>query len=176
MNKVPKIPRLYRRGNIYYHRAAIPTDIQDTYPRSAEISRLKTSDYKEARVRVRAEAARVDRLFEKHRRDQQRQEEWETRTPAQSLTDQQLQHIYDCYLEHLMTEDDQLRYGVDGNDDEDGGFYEVEGDLPKTPRPSFEEYKEETEANLEIIKGYQARAKVDPFLVDEVDEVYPGNL
>jgi hypothetical protein len=53
-----KMGRLVRRGNVYYHRASIPTDIKDTYPKSEETFSLKTRDFREAvkLVRVAAEA------------------------------------------------------------------------------------------------------------------------
>ncbi len=64
--------RLYRRGSTYYHRAAVPKDIQDTYGKREETFSLKTKDKAEALLLVRVEAVRVDRLFAKHRRDQSR--------------------------------------------------------------------------------------------------------
>ncbi|MFP4477558.1 MAG: DUF6538 domain-containing protein [Desulfatibacillaceae bacterium] len=66
-------PRLYRRGATYYHRAAIPKDIRDTYPKSEETFSLKTKNYHEAVRRVRAEAVKVDRRFEQHRQWMSRQ-------------------------------------------------------------------------------------------------------
>jgi hypothetical protein len=33
LEKMPGHPRLYRRNATYYHRAAIPKDIADTYPK-----------------------------------------------------------------------------------------------------------------------------------------------
>ena len=38
-------PRLYRRKATYYHRAAVPIDIRDTYPKTEETFSLKTKDY-----------------------------------------------------------------------------------------------------------------------------------
>ncbi|MEQ8321851.1 MAG: hypothetical protein RH946_16425 [Rhodospirillales bacterium] len=44
---MPAHPRLYRRGATYYHRAAIPVDIKDTYPKSEETFSLGTKDHAE---------------------------------------------------------------------------------------------------------------------------------
>ena len=63
-----KMGRLVRRGNVYYHRASIPTDIKDTYPKSEETFSLKTRDYREAVKLVRVAAVEVDLKFEEHRR------------------------------------------------------------------------------------------------------------
>lgn len=65
--KVTGHPRLYRRGARYYHRAAIPLDIQDSYPKAEETFSLKTSDYQEALRLVRKAPVEVDRKFAKHR-------------------------------------------------------------------------------------------------------------
>jgi len=40
--------RLYRRGATYYHRAAIPSAIKNTYPKSEETFSLKANNYDEA--------------------------------------------------------------------------------------------------------------------------------
>lgn len=61
-------PRLYRRGAVYWHRAAVPVDIADSYPKTEETFSLRTKDHREALKLVRIEAARVDRLFDEHRR------------------------------------------------------------------------------------------------------------
>ena len=60
--------RLSRRGATYYHRAAIPKDIRDTYPKTEETFSLRTKDYDEALKRVRIAAVEVDQRFEEHRR------------------------------------------------------------------------------------------------------------
>ena len=72
-------PRLYRRGATYYHRAAVPVDIKDSYPKTEEVSSLKTKDRVEAMRLVRIEAARVDALFDEHRRQIQQQNEPQVR-------------------------------------------------------------------------------------------------
>ena len=72
LQKMTGHTRLYRRESTYYHRAAVPKDIQDTYGKREETFSLKTKDKAEALLLVRVEAVRVDRLFAKHRRDQSR--------------------------------------------------------------------------------------------------------
>ena len=64
--------RLYRRGATYYHRAAIPVDIKDTYPKSEETFSLKTKDYHEALVLVREAAVKTDKKFQEHRQQHKR--------------------------------------------------------------------------------------------------------
>ncbi|WP_411741981.1 DUF6538 domain-containing protein [Rhodobacter sp. TJ_12] len=49
---MPGHTRLYRRGAVYYHRAAVPTDIAATYGKREETFSLKTRDYAEAVRRV----------------------------------------------------------------------------------------------------------------------------
>ncbi len=53
LEKMPGHPRLYRRGATYYHRAAVPKDIMDSYPKREETFSLKTKDHAEAIRRVR---------------------------------------------------------------------------------------------------------------------------
>ncbi|MDX9860435.1 MAG: hypothetical protein RBS99_05910 [Rhodospirillales bacterium] len=60
---------------MYYHRAAIPVDIADTYPKTEETFSLKTPDYQEALKLVRVAAVEVDKRFEQHRRQRMRQDE-----------------------------------------------------------------------------------------------------
>ncbi|WP_338604819.1 DUF6538 domain-containing protein [Desulfoferula mesophila] len=73
MEKMPGHPRLYRRGAVYYHRAAIPVDIKDTYPKAEETFSLGTKDYNEALKRVRIAAVEIDRRFDQHRHKLQQQ-------------------------------------------------------------------------------------------------------
>ncbi|KIX15207.1 DUF6538 domain-containing protein [Dethiosulfatarculus sandiegensis] len=63
-----KMGRLVRGGNVYYHRASIPADIKDSYPKSEKTFSLKTRDYREAVKLVRVAAVEVDLKFEEHRR------------------------------------------------------------------------------------------------------------
>lgn len=52
LEKMPNHPRLYRRGTTYYHRAAVPKDIADSYPKSEETFSLRTRDPREALQRI----------------------------------------------------------------------------------------------------------------------------
>lgn len=102
LEKMPGHPRLYRRNATYYHRAAIPKDIAETYPKSEETFSLKTKDYQEAVRLVRIAAVEVDQRFAEHRRRVDR--------PAQhELTPEQLQHIHNAYYRHLLEEDEETQ-------------------------------------------------------------------
>jgi hypothetical protein len=68
MEDMPKHPRLMKRGNTYWHRAAIPADIKATYPKTEQTFSLQTKDLREALIRVRKAAAEVDEHFAAHRR------------------------------------------------------------------------------------------------------------
>ena len=60
--------RLDRRGAVYYHRAAVPKDIIDSYGKVEETFSLKTKDLNEALRLVRIKAVEVDRKFDDHRK------------------------------------------------------------------------------------------------------------
>jgi len=55
--------RLYRRGAMYYHRAAPPSDVKNTYPKSEETFSLKANNYDEALRLLRIAAIQVDERF-----------------------------------------------------------------------------------------------------------------
>ena len=67
---MPGHRRLFRRGAVYYHRAAVPIDIKNSYPKSEETFSLKTRDYSVALQRIRLAAVKVDQKFEAHRAGQ----------------------------------------------------------------------------------------------------------
>lgn len=129
MESVPGHPRLHRRVATYYHRAAIPKDIKATYPKTEEKSSLRTTDFEEAKRRVRIEAARVDRLFDDHRKMLQQAKA----QALQELTDNQIADIREVYYRHLLEEDEETRLE---------GFYDDDEPLPDAPALSFEEYAE----------------------------------
>ena len=85
LKKMPGHTRLYHRGAVYYHRAAVPQDIVSTYGKREETFSLKTRDYAEALRRVKIEAVRVDRLFDEHRVKlaREREEKLQELTPEQ---------------------------------------------------------------------------------------------
>ena len=137
---MPGHPRLYRRGATYYHRAAIPVDIADSYPKTEETFSLRTKDHREALKLVRVEAARVDKLFDEHRRKLTLQ----AQPPLADLTDEQIKRIGEVYYAHLLDEDDEVR-----NEAFEGR--------------SFDEYAEDIEG-LDGVTRYQfARGEVDEF-------------
>lgn len=145
---MPAHPRLYRRGATFYHRAAIPADIKDTYHKAEETFSLRTKDFREAVRRLRIEAVRVDRLFEVHRIEIARQAE-----PAlDELTDTQIKHISEVYYAHRLDEDEELRLS---------GFEDR----------SFEEHAEEIEDFDADNRHNFARGQLDEFFRDEAAEV-----
>jgi integrase len=148
MEKVTGHPRLYRRGTKYYHRAAIPVDIADTYPKSEETSSLKTSDYKEALRLVRIEAACVDGLFAAHRQ----RLALEQQPPLQELTDDQIKRIEEVYYWHLLDEDEDVR-------------------LEQFEGSSFEEYAEDGDYFEGVARHGYSRGEPGVFFRDEAEEV-----
>lgn len=151
--------RLYRRGATYYHRAAIPVDIHDSYGKSEETFSLKTKDYQEALKLVRQAAVEVDAKFEAHRQYLKRMCE----PKIDVLTTDQVRAMGERYYIHLLEEDQDLR--------EEDGFYHPDERLPEAPIPSFEEY---VEANAELedyARQLMATARVDTFFHSEAREV-----
>lgn len=145
---MPGHPRLYRRGATFWHRAAVPVDIKDTYPKTEEVFSLKTKDYREAVRLVRVHAARVDRLFERHRQELNR-----TKEPAiAELSQAQIQHIENVYFAHLLDEDEELR--LDGFQDR-----------------GFDEYEQDIEDLDALNRHGFARGQHDVFFKDEAEEV-----
>jgi len=156
--------RLYRRGAVYYHRAAIPKAIAETYPKAEETFSLKTKDHAEALRRVRMEAVRVDAKFAAHRR----------RLTAQNapcvdhLTPEQLKTIKQVYLHHLLEEDEEIR--LDGFEEPEA-IKTGEETQEYYPRPSFEERQELIEDMDAVTRGNLARGKQDEFFKGEAEEV-----
>jgi len=162
--KVPGHTRLYRREATYYHRASIPKDIADTYPKTSETFSLRTKDYAEALRRVRVEAVRVDEKFDAHRR-------WlasQNAPPVDHLSEEQLATIKQAYLHHLLDEDEETRLD---------GFKEPEAiSVREEPQedaflPSFEEYEELIEEMDAVTRTHLARGKRDVFFLSEAEEV-----
>lgn len=155
---MPGHPRLYRRGATYYHRAAVPIDIRDTYPKSEETFSLRTKDFKEAVKRVRVESARVDKRFDEHRRKKALM----SRPPLAELSDEQIRQIADMYFSFRLEEDEETRLD---------GFYDPDERRPEEPAPSFEEYGELVEDMDAVTKRDYARGKADSFYMAEAEEV-----
>jgi integrase len=158
MEKMPGHPRLYRREATYYHRAAIPVDIKNTYPKSEETFSLGTKDHAEAVRLVRVAAADIDRKFDAHRKHLAQQDQ----PPLSELSDSQIKQIGEVYHAFLMEEDEEVRLD---------GFHEENGPLPPLPVKSFEGFVEDNDAEDEGNRFYQARGKADGFYKDEAEEV-----
>jgi len=137
---MPNHTRLYRRGATYYHRAAIPLDIKESYPKTEETFSLKTKDYQEALKRVRETGVRVDRGFEAHRRELAAL----SLPPVDELSDEQIQHIRDVYYAFRLEEDDDIRLD---------GFYDAEEPTPDLPLASFDEFAELNNTLDDINRG-----------------------
>ncbi|MGR3512954.1 MAG: DUF6538 domain-containing protein [Paracoccaceae bacterium] len=164
---MPGHTRLYRRGAVYYHRAAVPQDIVATYGKREETFSLKTRDHAEALRRVKIEAVRVDRLFDEHRLKLARERE----EKLQELTPEQIATIKAVYLHHLLNEDEEVR--IDGFEEMED--YEGQSVLVSTqqfdPRETFEDYEMLVEDMDEITRFNMARGKADPFYRSEAEEV-----
>lgn len=149
LERMPGHPRLYRRNAVYYHRAAIPKDIAETYPKSEETFSLKTKDHAEAVRLVRIAASEVDRKFDAHRRQL-------TRPAQDELTAEQLQLAYDVYYQHLLEEDDEIR---------------TSGFTGYTAAKSFEDAEQMVSDLAGAVRSQYARGELDTFFVDEAEDV-----
>lgn len=147
---MPAHPRLVLRGKTYYHRAAIPKDIADSYPKREETFSLRTRDHREAVVRVRRAAAEVDARFEAHRASLAPP----LRATVRELTPEHIGALKDAYFRHLLEEDEELR--LDGFEDLDASRRFV-GPMQFDPRPTFEEHEELTEDMAAVTRHNLAR-------------------
>lgn len=145
-------PRLYRRGARYYHRAAIPQDIQGSYPKAEETFSLSTSDYQEALRLVRTAAVEVDRKFDKHRRWVSAQAK-----PLDYLSDEQIERLASLYHASILDEDEDIRTD---------GIFEKEPGEPGTDweRWDFDEYAEEVDDSLASTRRSYARGQQDALM------------
>ncbi|MCV2866964.1 DUF6538 domain-containing protein [Albidovulum sediminicola] len=165
LEKMPGHTRLYRRGATYYHRAAVPQDIVETYGKVEETFSLRTKDRAQALIRVRIEAVRVDQLFAAHRANLERQQNLEAAPPEGELTASQIAKAKSAYLNHLLDEDEEVR--LSGFED----LEEPEAPLEYEPRPTFEERQETLAAVDEFTRANLARGKQDEFFRSEAEEV-----
>lgn len=167
--------RLYRRGATYYHRAAIPVDLQGKYPKypkTEETFSLRTKDYNEALKRVRIAAVEVDRKFDAHRRLIQQQERLQSQPALKELSKEDIRKVGETYYAFLLQEDEDSRF--------EHGFYkggELEVDDGRVltnddgPAPTFQEHVETTEALDGADRQAQAMGEVLPFYESEAEEV-----
>lgn len=167
LTKMPGHTRLYRRGAVYYHRAAVPQDIIATYGKREETFSLKTRDYAEALRRVRVAAVEVDKKFDEHRLRLAR-----LQGPVLSdLTPEQISTIKATYLHHLLDEDEEIRLDSFEEIEERDGKRVLASEKQFDPRPTFEE-REELIDDLDAFNRYNlARGKQDPFFRVEAEEV-----
>lgn len=122
---MPGHTRLYRRGAMYYHRAAIPEDIKETYPKTEETFSLGTKDYQEALKLVRKAAVEVDQRFEAHRQRLHGEQ-------ADDLPDSLIDAIGELYYAEIVAADEEQRLGGLTQDQYDGidiGIDAVESDV-----------------------------------------------
>lgn len=155
---MPRHPRLMMRGNTYWHRAAIPSDIKETYPKAEETFSLRTKNAYEALIAVRKAAAEVDEKFAAHRR---RMAVLST-PPVSELSKAQLDLVEDLYYAHLLDEDEGVRMD---------GFYESDEPQPEAPVQSFEDRVASSEEFAGGAGFMLARGKSDAFYRGEAEEV-----
>lgn len=167
LQKMSGHTRLYRRGAVYYHRAAIPKDISESYPKAEETFSLRTKDHNEALRLVRLAAVEVDERFDAHRRRISIQN-----APAlPELSAAQLQDIKRTYFTHLLDEDEEVRLdGFEESEDTEQGQVLVDP-LHPNPRSTFEEYNDLNNDLGQHTRGLLARGKQDHFFRDEAEEV-----
>ena len=169
--------RLYRRGATYYHRAGIPVDIKDTYPKTEETFSLKTKDYHEALKRVRIAAVEVDQRFEAHRDMLARQA---SAPVVEELTDQQIKGLGQQYYSSILSEDDDTRLDGFGPESPPTAFI-----MPGAPHkviqqlvserlkllPNFEERVEDLVQAVEQDRYNYARGIIDQHHIDEAEDI-----
>jgi len=102
---MPKYPRLYKRGNTYYHRTGVPKDIRETYGKAEETFSLKTTDYKEAVKRLKKATIEVDERFDAHRLSLIAS----NAEVVESLTPEQIRSLRDLYYSQALKFDDWMR-------------------------------------------------------------------
>ena len=162
---MPGHTRLYRRGAVYYHRAAVPQDIVETYGKREETFSLRTKDRSEALRRVRIAAVQVDEKFSEHRRELERNRLVDAQPPLDELTPAQIARAKAAYLHYVLDEDEEVRLD---------GFYDTEDEaepLADLPRPTFRERQDLGEDMDEVTRANLAQGKRDEFFRSEAEEV-----
>ena len=162
---MPGHTRLYRRGATYYHRAAVPKDIVDSYGKREETFSLRTKDNAEALKLVRIAAVEVDQRFEQHRLEMEQGKQRNAQPPLTELSADQIAGVKKAYFHHILDEDEEVR--LDSFHDPD----DLHTELPWEPRPIFEERQQLNEGMDEITRVNLARGKQDEFFRSEAEEV-----
>ena len=145
-------PRLYRRNATYYHRAAVPVDIQQTYGKAEEKFSLGTKDYREALKLVRIAAVEVDQRFDEHRAKLAAN----AAPLAKELTEEQIKQFGETAYHSWLYFDDFLR---------GQGFGQASGRSEENVAEIFEAYRSGIEARMRMHKSHFARGQVRP--IDE---------
>lgn len=136
--------RLARRRAVYYHRATVPVDIKDSYPKTKETFALATRDYAEALRLVRLAAVEVDSRLDEHCRKTalERSAVLDDRTPAQIAV---AKAAYCC---HSLEEDEDIRLGGFVDLDDAG---KITGGLSDAPLPTFEGHADAAHADAQAM-------------------------
>ncbi|WP_319531357.1 site-specific integrase [uncultured Cohaesibacter sp.] len=151
-------PRLYRRNATYYHRAAIPVDIKDTYPKTEETFSLNTKDYKEALKLVRVAAVDVDKKFDDHRQRQALRS-----APFKDvLTDEQIKLVGEIHYHQCLDDNDWERAHQFGMRD---------GDAEELVDALFEDHVDGVAFGVQQLKQGNARGKLHPAIQGNVLEL-----
>lgn len=152
MKNLPKYPGLHNRNGTYYHRAAVPLDIQDSFGKKQVWRSLRTKDHKEALKLVRVAAVEADRLFDEHRAKMA----VEAASLTQVLTEEQIKQFGEMAYHSWLYFDDFLR---------EQGFGQASGRSEKDVAEIFEAYRSGIEARMRMHKSHFARGQVRP--IDE---------
>lgn len=159
LEAVPGHTRLARRGAVYYHRAAIPQDIKDSYLKAEEVFSLKTRDYAEALRLVRLAAVAVDERFAEHRR----KIALEKAATLEDLTPEQITAAKDAHYRQLLELDDAIRQD---------GF--ADDDAPEDTRPGFDAHGKVVSGLLGMARRDYARGGRNQSADAEADAVLAG--
>ncbi|QTN36796.1 site-specific integrase [Cognatishimia activa] len=165
---MPRHTRLALRNGVYYHRAAVPKDIVQTYGKREESISLRTKDPKEALRKIKVVAVEVDERFDAHRRYLAAME----RPALAELTAAQIAHIKQIYFAYILEEDEQERLeGFDEFSVDENGTLTWHSERPELPRKAFEEHQDDSEMLSSLTKRDYARGRLDEFIRGEAEEV-----
>ena len=156
MEKVSGHTNLYRRGAVYYYRSRVPKDLIEHVPFKEFKFSLQTKDYQDALVKVKERAYLVQKEIEGIRSNIA----LSFRPAVSEINVEQLSHIKQAYLSHLLEEDEDTRLT---------GFYR--GKQTPTPVPTFEEHKESNEDLKHYTQSKYAQGITNAHFEDEALEV-----
>ncbi len=142
MKIVPGHTRLYRRGAVYYHRCAVPTDLRESYGKREELISLKTRDYAVALKKVRRLAVEVDKRFEAHR------QRLKPAFQIENLTQEAMNRLAELRFQQIVTQHEKARLDL-----------MTSALVNSTPPPAPQE-KGETDAD-QILDAYKFKKELD---------------